>query len=203
MTKLDARTGRWSRGRRPRTTMAVAMAALALAGCSSTAAQSDATTTAPARTTTTTYTFEGHTVSSQAHIVCSSDARGEMATALGVKTSTPPVPGWADGAYTCTYTYADGAHFVLSVKDLASKAAAVSAFDDLAHTLGRTNQPINLGASSQAFLTPAGNAVVQKDEHILVVDVSGVPASWLNPPNDRAQVATAVATTIMGCWTGG
>ena len=81
-------------------------------------------------------------------------------------------------------------------------AAARSYLDDLARTLGRTDQAINLGAG-QAFLTPTGNAVVQKDEHVLVVDVSGLPATWLNPPQDRAQVATAVASAIMGCWMGG
>lgn len=197
MSKLEARPRHWSI-----VVLVATLAAVWLASCSSTSARSEPATTVPARTTTTTYTFEGHMVSSQAHIVCSSDARGDLAQALAVKTTTAPVPGWADGAYTCTYTYADGAHFVLAVQDLASKAAAVGAFDGLAHTLGRTNQPINLGAG-QAFLTPAGNAVVQKDEHVLVVDVSGVPTSWLNPPQDRAQAATTIATIIMGCWTGG
>jgi hypothetical protein len=198
MSKFEAGTHRW-----PMVLVAtLGLVAMGLAGCSSTAAQSDSATTAPARTTTTIYTFEGHTVSSQAHIVCSSDAAGDLVDALAVKTTMTPVPGWSDGAYTCTYTYAGGAHLVLSVRDLASDAAAISAFDALAHTLGRTNQPINLGAG-QAFLTPAGNAVVQKDSHVLVVDVSGVPATWLNPPQGRAQVATAVATTIMGCWTEG
>ncbi len=182
--------------------VALAAVAVSLAGCSITKSQSDPTPTAPARTATTTYTFEGHPVSTQARLVCSDDARGDLVDALAVKTSVAPVPGWSDGAYTCTYTYGDGAHFVLSVRDLASDAAAVSAFDALAHTLGRTNQPINLGAG-QAFLTPAGNAVVQKDSHVLVVDVSGVPTTWLNPPQGHAQVATAIATVIMGCWTGG
>ena len=91
---------------------------------------------------------------------------------------------------------------MLSVHDLASTAAAASAFDDLARSLGRTDQAINLGAG-QAFLTPTGNAVVQKDEHVLVVDVSGLPATWLTPPQDHAQVAATVATVIMGCWIGG
>lgn len=196
MSKFEARTNLWS------AVVAAAVVAVSLAGCSVTQTRSDPTPTAPAPTATTTYTFEGHSVSSQAHMVCSDEAQGDLVDALAVKTSVTPVPGWWDGAYTCTYTYGDGAHVVLSVRDVASDAAAVSAFDALARTLGRTNQPINLGAG-QAFLTPAGNTVVQKDSHVLVVDVSGVPATWLNPAQGHAQVATAIATVIMGCWTGG
>ena len=180
--------------------VALIVVTAASAACSSTTSSSAPATTARPRATTS--VFEGHLVSSQARMVCSNDARVEMVQALGLKTTAPPEPGWNDRAYTCTYTYAGGVHFVLSVYDLATTAAARTDLDQLGHTLGRTDQAVSFG-TAPAFMTPTGNVVVQKDEHVLVVDVSGVPATWLSPPQSRADVAQIVAGVIMGCWTGG
>ncbi len=204
MTEVDPRAGSRATGRRRNMARAapvvVAVVALVSVACSSTAERSvTPTTTHPPATTS---TFEGHLVSSQAQMVCSDEATGEMVQALGLKTTAPPAPGWSDGAYTCTYTYAGGAHFVLSVYDLPTTAAAKAYLDQLGQTLGRTDQAVSFG-TAPAFMTPTGNVVVQKDEHVLVVDVAGVPATWLSPPQSRADVAQIVAGVIMGCWTGG
>ena len=134
-------------------------------------------------------------------MVCQAEAVNDLAKDLFVKTVSTPTPGWSNGSYTCTYTYAGGLHFVLSVRDLGSTKAATAYLDELGRTLGRSDQPIEVGAQA-AFITPSGNAVVQKDSHVLVVDVSGLPATWLDPPSDHAQVAQTIAAAIMGCWTG-
>jgi hypothetical protein len=172
----------------------IALAGLAGAACSSSGAQSSPPVT---------YRFQDHVISSQARQVCSSEAAGDLAENLSVKPVSAPEPGWdpTTGAYTCTYTYADGAHFVLSVRDLSSTAAANHELTSLAASLGRSKTPLNLGAGT-AFITAAGNAVVQKDAHVMVVDVSGLPASWLTPPIDHITASQEIAATIMGCWTG-
>ena len=130
------------------------------------------------------------------------EAISDLARDLGVKTTTSPTPGWANGSYTCTYRYPGGASFVLSVRDLPSTAAAGTYLKGLATTLGRTDQPINLGTEA-AFITPNGTAVVQKDHHVLVVDVSGLPPTWLSPPESHSVAAQTIAATIMTCWMGG
>jgi len=157
-------------------------------------------TSAKVQATPTTYTFAGHQVSPQARMVCQPEAVNDLAKDLFVKTATTPTPGWSNGSYTCTYTYPGGAHFVLSVRDLPSTAAASTYRNDLSRTLGNSGQPITLGTEG-AFITPSGNAVVQKDKHVLVVDVSGLPATWLTPPAGHAEVAQSIAATILGCWT--
>jgi hypothetical protein len=156
-------------------------------------------TSAKVQATPTTYRFQGHAVSPQARMVCQPEAVNDLAKDLSVKTATTPAPGWSNGSYTCTYSYPGGARFVLSVRDLASTAAASTYRTDLLRTLGNSGQTIDLGTEG-AFITLGGNAVVQKDKHVLVVDVSGLPATWLTPPTSRGEVAQSIAVTIMGCW---
>ena len=173
---------------------AMAVAVLCVAACGSSSAQT--------QTTATTFMFEGHSVSKQARMVCQPEAVSDLARDLGVKTTTTPTPGWLNGSYTCTYRYPGGASFVLSVRDLPSVTAAGTHLKGLAATLGRTDQPINLGTEA-AFIAPNGTAVVQKDHHVLVVDVSGLPPTWLSPPESHSVVAQTIAATIMSCWMGG
>ncbi len=176
------------------TVAAAAVAVLCVAVCGSSSAQT--------QTTETTFTFDGHLVSKQARMVCEPEAISDLARDLAVKTVATPTPGWSNGSYTCTYRYPGGASFVLSVRDLRSTAAAGTYLKGLAATLGRTDQPINLGTEA-AFITPTGTAVVQKDHHVLVVDVSGLPPTWLTPPESHSVAAQTIAATIMGCWMGG
>ncbi len=173
----------------------VVVALLGLAGCGHTSSSTSASGT-------TTVTFEGHPISPQAHLVCQSEAANDLAEALSTKPSSTPRPGWSDGAYTCTYAYADGARFVLSVKDFESVAAASQYRQQLAGRLGRSGPALDLGTEG-AFVTAAGNAVVQKDHHVLVVDVSGVPTHWPTPSDTHESAARTIAATIMGCWMGG
>ena len=140
-------------------------------------------TSAKVQSAPTTYRFHGHAVSPQARMVCQPEAVNDLAKDLSVKTTTTPAPGWSNGSCTCTYVYPGGARFVLSVRDLASTTAARTYRTDLLRTLGNSSQNHRPGDRAGAFITLGGNAVVQQDKHVLVVDVSGLPATWLTPPS--------------------
>ena len=53
-----------------------------------------------------------------------------------------------------------------------------------------------------AFITAGGGLVVQKDNKVLTVDVSKLPAEFGEPAQSPTAVATSIGGVIMGCWTG-
>lgn len=135
-------------------------------------------------------------------MVCSPEAKREIAAGLNVDTIQPLHPTWsaATHIYQCDYVYAGGVPLRLSVKELSSKAETSAYFDELASRLGRTGTLNGLGQG--AFTTTNGSAVIRKDYKVLLVDPSRLPAQFGQPPLTRSNVAITVAATIMGCWTG-
>jgi hypothetical protein len=138
--------------------------------------------------------------SATAKMICARETQTELAAVLGVHTTQPVVPAWADHLYSCRYTYRD-AFMVLSVKELSSQAQTDGYFTSLAHRLGQTGrpQPLDRGAF---FATRNSSVVVRKDYKVLLVNISGLPARFGAPPSTRADIAIKVAATIMDCWTG-
>jgi len=139
--------------------------------------------------------------SAAAKMICARETQTELAAVLGVHTTQPVVPAWADHLYSCRYTYHNG-FMVLSVKDLSSRAETDGYFTSLAHRLGQAQRPqaIDRGAF---FTTRNSSVVVRKDDKVLLVNISGLPARFGAPPYTRADIAIKVAATIMDCWTGG
>ena len=138
--------------------------------------------------------------SAAAKMICARETQTELAAVLGVHTTQPVVPAWADHLYSCRYTY-HGAFMVLSVKELPNQAETDGYFTSLAHRLGQTQrrQAIDRGAF---FTTKNSSVVVRKDDKVLLVNISGLPARFGAPPYTRADIAIKVAATIMDCWTG-
>jgi hypothetical protein len=138
--------------------------------------------------------------SATAKMICARETQTELAAVLGVHTTQPVVPAWADHLYSCRYTYRN-AFMVLSVKELSNQAETDGYFTSLAHRLGQTGRPqaIDRGAF---FTTRNSSVVVRKDYKVLLVNISGLPARFGAPPYTRADIAIKVAATIMGCWTG-
>ena len=89
---------------------------------------------------------------------------------------------------------------VLAVKELADKKQTDQYFSELRHKLGH-KEDLD-GLSQGAFTTRNDSAVVRKDYKVLLVDTSRLPPLFGSPPQSRVGVATNVAATIMGCWTG-
>jgi hypothetical protein len=140
----------------------------------------------------------GTTPSKSAEMVCAAEAENDIATGLGVRTVARPLATWKNHVYSCGYVYAQG-FMVLSVKELSRASETTQYFDQLEATLGK-NRPLQLGQGG--FIASDGSAVVRKDYKVLRVDVTGLPVQFGKPPSARSTVATNVALTVMGCWTG-
>jgi hypothetical protein len=143
----------------------------------------------------------GPTPSATASMVCATEARGDIASAIGLDAIRVSKPTWdvTRHVLSCTYDYADAARMVLTVKELSSAHETTSFYDGEAASLGRTR---SLEIGDAAFRTTDGSLVVRKDYKVLVIDVSDLSASFGKPPTARATVAVNIATVVMLCWKG-
>jgi hypothetical protein len=137
--------------------------------------------------------------SESAKMVCAHEAQSDIAGVLGVKPTKVTLPTWVDHLYSCRYVYPDGV-MTLSVRELDSAADTTSYFDGLATTMGR--RPDNLPIGEGAFITTDGSVVVRKDYKVLTVDASQLPAAFGTLALVPTDVSTAVAMTVLGCWSG-
>jgi hypothetical protein len=101
--------------------------------------------------------------------------------------------------YSCNYEYPNGV-IKMSVHELKGIPAAQAAFAQLRTQLN--GQPSTTVLGQGTFTTANGSIYVVKDNKILSVDVSGIPAQFGAPPQSRADTALTIAVTVMGCWTG-
>lgn len=132
-------------------------------------------------------------------MVCEKEAQDDIGTLLGVNpTQVGPVQ-YANHVTSCRYTYTDGT-FDLSVQDLPDDPATVAAYDALGAHRGRV-QNLDLPGAS-AFTTSDGSVVLRKDTKVMLVDVTGLPATFGQPPVSRADAALLVTKAVLGCWTG-
>lgn len=132
-------------------------------------------------------------------MVCASEAQTDIMAVLGVSPTKVETPTWADHLYSCRYVYSDGS-FVLSVKELSSEAETQDYLRTLSSRLGNAAALPTLGEGS--FSTANGSVVVRKDWKVLLVDDTGLPAEFGDPPISPAKNALAVANVILGCWAG-
>jgi hypothetical protein len=137
--------------------------------------------------------------SKTARMICQAEVRGDLAGVLASKPTTVTRPTWSNGTYSCTYRYPTGS-FAVSVTELRSRAATRAFFDERGVALQRTTVPVQLG--DDAFQTSDGSTVVRKDDKVLEVDAAQLPARFGKQGLDPASVTSAVATVILGCWTG-
>ena len=164
---------------------------LTVAQCSS----SDARPAAPTTSLVVTY-GDDPTVSAQ--MVCGSDgqtALGATFTVTGLKVTTPT---WVDHLYSCTYQYPTGS-FELSVKELPTIPETVDYFTSLKNKSTGAQQ---LALGQDGFVGADGTSVVRKDNKVLVVDVSKLPAQFGTPPQTPIQASQNIAFILLGCWTG-
>lgn len=140
--------------------------------------------------------------SESARMICSSEIRRDVATALALPAPPSPSATWADHLYTCTYHLPSGP-LVLAVKELKDVPTAHSYFDQMEQRLG-PNQPIagldSLGLPG--YQTASGTVIFLKDDKTLAVDATSL-ASPVGPAHiSRSDFAYQIATDILGCWTG-
>lgn len=215
-------------GRRVVTSLLVPAAALAaalgLAACggSSTAAApvtaSPSTTTAgttsptatagptgsaatPSRTgSATTTTSAAAQPSPTAAMVCGSEIRDDLVTALQLSAAPSTTSTYVDRLFTCTYHLAQGP-LVLSVMDTTDVPSATRYYDALRRELGNP-RPLSGVASLglPSVQTTSGVVVFLKDDKTLEVDASALPATVGPNHQTRADLAYQMATDVIGCW---
>jgi hypothetical protein len=132
-------------------------------------------------------------------MVCAGEAQHDIAGVLAIKPTVVTKATWIDHLYSCTYRYSNGS-FTVSVKQLPDRPSTVNYFTELGTTLSRL--PDNVPMGDGAFLTTSGSMVVRKDNNVLEVDPSKLPARFTKLHLSPADVASSVAMTILGCWKG-
>lgn len=191
---------------------ALALCSLLLTGCAGTAA-SVGVVPAPASDATSQPGHASHHAggtssprafangpSDAAKMVCGDQPMDRLTAILRLEEDPHTVNSWADSTFTCTYHLAEGA-LEISVKEAAGQAAAMKYFDAM-QALAKDARPIqglaNLGFP--AYETADGTAVFQKDNFVLQVDASGLPATLGPDAITRNALAYQLSTTILACW---
>lgn len=138
--------------------------------------------------------------SDAAMMVCGSPPKDALTSILGLDAPPHTVSDWANNTFTCTYHLPAG-NLIISVQEAADQPAALTYFDAM-QALAKDAVSIKGLASLgfPAYETPNGSAVFQKDNFILHVDATDLPAS-LGPNNiTRNALAYQLSTTILECW---
>jgi hypothetical protein len=174
------------------TALLIATSAISLAACGG---SNTSSSTTPTSALLVTY---GKDPTQSAKMICAPEAQSEIDAALGVPTTAVTPPTWVDHVYSCTYEYANGS-FTMSVKEFPTIRATVDYYD-----AQKPKHPIAqlLELGQDGFVSRDTTAVVRKDNKVLMVDVSKLPAHFGTPPENHAAVSAAIATVILGCWTG-
>jgi len=179
----------------------LALAALFVLGACGSSGPPKAGAKSTTGATPVTYEPAGINPSTSAKMVCTTEAQGDMADALGMPATRVTPPTWKDHIYSCTYVYPKGS-FVLSVKELVSEKTTTDFFNAEKQKLGVKENLFGLGQG--AFIATNDDVVVRKDYKVLLVDVKNVPkgTGTFVPAMVRPDVATNVASVIMNCWPG-
>lgn len=138
--------------------------------------------------------------SASARMVCSSEVRRDVATALALKAPPSATATWSNHLYTCTY-HLVGGPLVFSVKESGSVPTAHTYVTALRHRLAPT-QPLR-GAVSlglPAYQTSAGNVIFLKDDKTLQVNATAMPQHIGPHRESRSTFAYQMATDVLGCW---
>jgi hypothetical protein len=132
-------------------------------------------------------------------MVCGKDISTQVVQVLKLDGPPKTDSDWTHSVYTCTYHLPMG-DMVLSVqvaKDHGSAADLLAA--DRARRAPTQDQ---FGLGERAFGTPAGVTVVLKDNEILTVDATRLPAVFGDNDQHRTDLANEIASDVLGCWTG-
>jgi hypothetical protein len=134
-----------------------------------------------------------------ATMVCGDEIRTKVQQVLSLPDRPTTRSTWAHSVYTCTYALPMGP-MTLTVRVLPSDAQAATELDaDKTATAGAQTLA---GLGERAWGSPAGTAVVLKDNQILTVDTTGLPEVFGANNQKRTDLAYEVASDVLGCWTG-
>ena len=138
--------------------------------------------------------------SDAARMVCGDQPMDRLTSILDLESKPHTVNNWADSTFTCTYHLEEGA-LEISVREAGDEASARTYFDAM-QALAKDAKPVeglaNLGFP--AYETADGSAVFLKDNFVLHVDASDLPAALGPESITRNALAYQLSTTILACW---
>lgn len=180
------------------------LATVALTGCSSagqaTSLNREASTSNTSGASVASSDTDTSGPSEAAKMICGTQTRASVATALALPALPKPHDDWSNRSYVCTYDL-DAGPLVITVKELPDAASAVHYFEGLTRHFGsgeRIEGLANLGLP--AYRTPDGTVIFAKDNMTLEVDATALRSAL--GPNRLSQTdfAYQVATNILACW---
>lgn len=196
---------------------AVAIAALLLSGCAAAAGSEAQDAPAPTSLTSAAAGESGHAgghdhgvpapetpkpsgPSAAALMVCGDQPMDRLTSILDLAEDPHTISDWAGDTFTCTYHLEEGA-LEISVQEAPDNSMALKYFDAMqALSTDATSIEGLANLGFPAFETSDGSAVFQKDNFVLHVDASDLPAT-LGPENiSRNALAYQLSTTIIACW---
>lgn len=136
--------------------------------------------------------------SAAAKMICSDETGSDIAAVLHLPTKPSGTASWHAPHYMCTYSLPMGT-LVLSVHEAASASSAATYVAGLRQQLHATIAP---GLTAQSYRTADGQVIVLKDNDVLHVDATGLPAEFGTQHEKRTDFAYEIASDILGCWTG-
>lgn len=134
-----------------------------------------------------------------AKMVCGDQPMDRLTTILSLSQNPHTVSSWANSTFTCTYHLPEGA-LTISVQEAPDQAKARTYFDAM-QALATDATPIE-GLANLGFpaYETAGSAVFQKDNFVLQVDASALPAAVGPHAISPNELAYQLSTTILACW---
>lgn len=140
--------------------------------------------------------------SAAAAMICSDKTHASLQHSLGLASVPRSTSRWAGGIYTCTY-HLVGGDLVVSVQDTTDPTAGRQYFDTVTARLPGL-APIR---GLESFGLPgeqngAGDVLFIKDGKTLLVDATALPAQVGRYQQTPAEVAYALAASIVACWSG-
>jgi hypothetical protein len=133
-------------------------------------------------------------------MICAGETRSDVAAVLGLKAKPSTTSSWRNHVYTCTYRLPMG-NFVVSVKQSSDRAAAHTFFEAGRSKLPGARKLDGLGEGS--YGANPGTVVLIKDNDVLTVDATRLPAVFGSQQSKRFDFAYEIASDILGCWTNG
>ena len=137
--------------------------------------------------------------SASALMICAAEVRADLNTVLAIKQTPAGTATFADHLYTCRYTLPMGT-LILSVKESPDATSTAAYFKTLRNQLGNPEDLAGLGEA--AYGTNDGTVVLRKDNDVLRVDATRMPAVFGSQHAKRNDFAYEIASDILGCWTG-
>lgn len=140
--------------------------------------------------------------SEAAAMVCAGQVVDDVSRIMGTSEPVEPTSAWEDPMFTCTFDLAAGP-LVLRVHDADDRAAGMAHFQQL--RLDHEDAQEIGGIYSLGLPAYEAGATVAfvRDGKTLEVDATGLRGGPFGKTADqsRAEVAYAVATSVLACWT--